>query len=1080
MLQPHIRKNDHESKDAFDEDYEPRSHIFHKLMQFKVKKILLVSSLYDAFIIEEEGLIPELVIGEYSHLDLSSPPHVFRVSSGEKALEYLPESSFDLVITMAKNIGMDPFEFGSLIKLIDPDIPVILLATDTSDILDIRDRSSIKGIDKIFFWNGDSNLFIAIIKYIEDRINARYDTIHGNVGVIIVVEDSVRYYSMFLPIIYAELVQQTQRLISEDLNEMQRRLRMRVRPKVLLAEDYEEGMRLYDEYKDHLLGIVSDVNFRRNGSFDMDAGYSFASAIKRDAEFLPILLQSSKLENMERAQALGAFFLHKLSPTLLQDFRHFLLDHLGFGDFIFLLPKEDAHALKDRIVDVDKEDGEDEKISGDGWGQDKEIPQVGRRPDEDIFGDGGRPDEDIFGDGGRPDEEPGGKTKDWLHEETIELGRASDTREFEKMIQKIPTESIRFHGDRNNFSNWLMARGEFKLAMELRPRSVSEFGNPDEMREYLVKVFKDSRREKQLGVITDFGKQTFEFESIFSRLGGGSLGGKGRGIAFMRSVLTRFGLENKYKDISISIPNTVVIGTEEFDLFIVQNELRKYSEVKDVPDEEIAEVFMRCSLPQNLTDKLRILIDHFRFPLAVRSSSLLEDSQNYPFAGIYSTYMIPNNHESDELRLNQLSQAIKLVYASMFFSNARRYIKSTSSKVEEEKMAVIIQELVGIDYGGRFYPHFSGVAQSYNFYPVSHQSYEDGIVSVAVGLGKAVVGGEKALRFSPKYPTIIPEFFSPENTFENSQKDLYILNMDKKEFQLSENEEVTLAKLNVADIMKDNTLETIASTYDYNNGIIRDTIDFQGPKLITFSGILKYNTFPLAPLLSDVLSIGERSMGCPVEIEFAVILKQNGTRKPSFSILQIRPIVTSHEHCDISRGGTDNTEEIFLHSDKALGNGIISNIRDIVYVPPETFDLTKTVRMAGEVERLNDILSSESRPYLLMGPGRWGTEDHWLGIPVNWGQISGVKVVVETGLKELDVEPSQGTHFFQNMISRKIGYINIPYKSKHGYLDWDWLHEQNVEHEMEFVRHVSLPSPLTVKLDGRCGGALILKNETIE
>ena len=1024
--------NDH----VFEDDYEPQSHIFHKLMQYKIKKVLLVSSLYDAFIIEEEGLIPELVIGEYSHLDLSSPPHVFRVSSGEKALKSLEGSEYDLVITMAKNIGMDPFQFGEKVKQLRADLPVILLATDTSDLYDTRDRDSTDGVDKIFFWNGDSNLFIAIIKYFEDQMNVQYDTSVGNVRVIILIEDSVRYYSMFLPIIYSELVHQTQRLISGDLNEMQRRLRMRVRPKVLMAETYEQAMELFKDYQEFVLGVISDVSFKRDGVMDMDAGCLFVKEIRQKAEYLPVLMQSSSQENLDRARDIGAFFIHKLSPTLLKDLRHFLMTHLGFGEFIFLLPHPN-------------EDSADEEIAEPHFEATADVSDIT-------------------------------KGNDWLHENVDEIGRAGGLKEFEELIKQVPPESIRFHGDRHDFSNWLMARGEFKLAKELRPRTASEFSSSDEVKNYLIGVFRASRREKQLGIITDFKLQTFEFESSFSRLGGGSLGGKGRGIAFFRSIISRFGLQGRFSNVSIFIPHTVVIGTEEFDKFIKLNNLSNFSNIASQSDEDIAFLFLGCSLSEELEKDLERLLEQFRSPLAVRSSSLLEDSQNFPFAGIYSTYMLSNNHPEKEQRVEQLKNAVKLVYASMFYRNARTYIESTASKVEEEKMAVVIQKTVGRDYGGRFYPHFSGVAQSYNFYPVSHQKFEEGIVSVAVGLGKAVVGGEKVLRFSPAHPLIIPEFSSADKIFQNSQKFMYAIDTNTTEPNLTENEDATLLKANIADIESDGTLDTMASTYDAINGIIRDSTDYEGTNLITFAGILKYQTFPLAQILTDILAIGERSMGCPVEIEFAVILNHpyqiTKIKKPEFAILQIRPVVTPHEHCDISWKPDDPNSNVFLHSDTALGNGIETSIKDIVFVPQETFEPGKTRLIAEEVGEINNSLSKQHRPYLLIGPGRWGTEDPWLGIPVDWSQISGVKVVVETAMKNFDIEPSQGTHFFQNMISRKIGYITIPSRSKDSFLDWDWLKKQQVENGTAHVKHVSLPTPLTVKLDGRCGGALIQWN----
>lgn len=1001
------------------DDSELLSQMFHTLMPFKVREILLVSSLYDAFIIEEEGLISEMVVGEYGQLHLSSPPRVTRVSSGKNALSKVERNKYDLVITMSKNIGMDPFEFGKKIKKIYPDLPVILLATETSDLNLIQQKEGKTGVDKAFFWNGDSSLFLAIIKYIEDKINVCFDTVTSNVQVIIMLEDSIRDYSMFLPIIYTEIVQQTERSISEDLNEMQRLVRRRGRPKILLAETFEEGMKVYEQYKDYLLGMISDVRFKQNGKDDPNAGYNFIQLVKKEKPYIPILMQSTDPENRKKAENIGAHFLDKTSPTLLQDFQHFLLDHLGFGDFIFLLPSK--------------------KISD----ETKNI------------------------------------TENISHCATSEIGRASNMKEFEQSLQKVPLESIKFHANRNDFSNWLMARGEFKLAMELRPRKVSDFTSLDEMRKHLVDVFNETRRKKQLGVITDFSQQKFEFDSSFTRIGGESLGGKGRGIAFIRSLLARYNFEKKYKNITITVPSTVVIGTEEFDKFIAENDLHKFVNEENISDSEIAQAFLKGSLSKELKAKLAHLLQHFTSPLAIRSSGILEDSSNHPFAGLYATYMLPNKHKDDKVRLKQLCQAIKLVHASVFYKDARVYIQSTASKIEEEKMAVIVQELVGREYRGRFYPTFSGVIQSYNFYPVSHQTYEDGITSVAMGLGKTVVGGERVLRFSPRYPNIIPDFSTTESILENSQRNLYALNTAEKDFKLSEKDDSTLIKLNINDIENDGTLRFIASTYDRNDGMIRDGMDGQGSRLITFAGILKYDVFPLASLLQDIMDVGQKGMGRPVEIEFAVTFDEKHKNHAMFSILQIRPLVISHEHYEIAWDkNEENREDVFIRSDQALGNGVIDTIKDIVYVPPKSFDSSKTIEIADEVGIINKTLVTSSSPFILIGPGRWGTQDRWLGIPVRWSQISGVRVMVETALKKFNIKPSQGTHFFQNIISREIGYINTTFDSQESFIDWEWLENQKTQKELKFIRHIRLSNPLVIKLDGRYGRALVMKPET--
>ncbi len=983
------------------EEYDFALQTFHNLMPFKVREILLVSSLYDAFIVEEEGLISEMVIEEYRRLLLSSSPRVTHVTSGKEALSRVKTNKYDLVITMSKNIGTNPFEFGKKIKKECPDLPVILLATDTADLHYCQDNVNKPGIDKSFFWYGDTSLFMAIVKYVEDKINVKYDTKNANVQVIILTEDSIRDYSMLLPVIYSELVQQTQRSISEDLNEMQRLLRRRARPKILLTNNYEKAVNLYNKYKKNILGVISDVKFFRQGKIDNNAGNEFIRLIKKDNKFIPTLLQSTDLKNKKKAEEIGAYFVHKNSPTVIQDFENFLLKNLGFGDFIFLKPKKSQK------------------------------------------------------------------------QERIEITRASNLKEFEQALQKIPLESIRFHANRNDFSKWLMARCEFKLANKLRPQKVTDFDTLDEMRKYLINVFNESRRDKQLGVMTDFEQQKFEFESSYTKIGGESLGGKGRGIAFIRTLLSRYNLQEKYKDVNITIPSTIAIGTDEFDKFMIKNDLyEKLNNLENPTDKEIAKIFLKAKFQDDLKKKLKEILKHFKKPLAVRSSSLLEDSQNYPFAGMYSTYMIPNNHGNINNRLGQLCQAIKLVYSSIFYKDAKAYIESTSAKIEEEKMAVIIQELVGSEYDGRFYPTFSGVAQSYNYYPVSNQKRKEGIVSVAVGLGYSVVGGEKVLRFSPYKPEIIPDFSTPSLVLENTQRELYVLNTTKKDFILSEKEFDTLEKISIEEIVEDGTLDNIVSTYDKEDGMIRDTLSKKGPHLVTFSGILKYDVFPLAKILQDILELGEKSMGTPVEIEFAVNFSKN--KKPVFAIIQIRPLIIAQENSHIDWEEKDiHKSNVLMYSDKALGNGIIADIKDIVLVSPETFDSAKTLQIAQEISKINSELINT--PYILIGPGRWGTQDRWLGIPVLWNDISNAKVMVETALEDFNIKPTQGTHFFQNIISRGIGYINITLNKRNSYIDWDWLNKQENQDQYRYVKHIKLKKPITIKLDGKNGRALVIK-----
>jgi hypothetical protein len=1002
MLKMKLNNNHLDVSSKKNEEYELPSQILHNLMTFKIREILLVSSLYDAFIIEEEGLISEMVVGEYQDLLLSSPPRVTRVSSGKKALDKINSKNYDLVITMSKNIGMDPFIFGKKMKKARPGIPVIILATDSADLHTCQDRIHEEGIDKAFFWNGDTRLFLAIVKYVEDKINADHDTVTGDVRVIIVLEDSIRYYSMFLPIIYTEIVKQIQRSISEDLNEMQRLLRRRTRPKILLADSYEKGIDLYKKYRENILGIISDVKFYKNGKLNKNAGHDFIEYVKKDNENIPTLLQSSDSKNRKRAEKTNSYFIYKNSSTLLQDFDDFLIEHLGFGDFIFL------------------------------------KPVLGKK-------------------------------------ETVEIARASNMEEFEKIMQKIPVESIRYHADRNDFSNWLMARGEFKLAALLRPKKVNDFINLDENRKYLIEIFKETRRERQIKSVTDFSQQTFEFDNSFTKISGDSLGGKARGIAFIRSLIAIYNLNGKYNELKTTVPRTAVIGTEEFDDFLKQNKIwEKLHREGNLSDENISEIFLKAELSKSLLRKLRKILTNFKKPLAVRSSSLLEDSQQHPFAGIYSTYLIPNNQKKLSDRVEQLSDAIKLVYASVFFKKADEYIKSTASKIEEEKMAIIIQELVGQNHAGRFYPTFSGVAQSYNYYPLHPQKREDGIVTLAVGLGYSVVGGEKTFRFCPKYPNI-SEMNTPKTAFENTQNTLYILDLaTSKNQKLSEEDTKNLNRIKINEILDDGELQYVASSYDMNDDKIIDDFSKKGPQLITFSNLIKQGNIPFARVFEDILQIGRQSMGTHVEFEFAVDMQ---TKPPIFALLQIRPMIINKEFSRIKWSKDDEkSDKVLLLSQNSLGNGIMEDIHDIVFVKKDSFSSVKTFEISKEIEQINNLLAKKEKKYVLIGPGRWGTQDRFLGIPVNWFQISNVKVLIEVALEDFNIKPTQGSHFLQNIISREVGYAGVSL-AKDDKIDWAFLNSTEAEKELKYVKHIKLKQPLTIKFDGKSGKALITRKQ---
>ncbi len=971
----------------YDGDYRSNFNDFHNLMTYRVSRILLVSSLYDAFTLEEEGLLFEQISEEYRDLALSSPPQVIRVSSGEKALKEMDREKYDLIITMARLSDMDPYKFGKKAKQNSPDVHVILLLTDMEDIPIFHTPGRVDGIDKVFFWNGDSALFMAIIKYVEDQLNMVNDMKTGHVRALLIIEDSPRYYSVFLPMIYKEIMGQTLSLMTLGLNEQEKILRRRARPKILMAETYEDGMGLFERFRGNILGIISDLKYPRNGEKVDDAGFQLADAIGDEA---PILLQSSHIEHESRAQEMGIPFIYKKSKALKQGFGKFFRERLGFGDFVFML-----------------EDG-------------------------------------------------------------TEIDRARNIMEFTEKMKTVPVESVIFHGSRNQFSNWLMARGEISLARMLRRKSISDFGTDEEMRGFLLDVIGKHRREKQLGIIMDFSRQNFEFEQTFTRLGGGSLGGKGRGIAFLSSLFSRSGYMTESNKCRIMLPETLVIGTDEYDRFMKENGIREAA-LEGLEDERIKELFLDTSFNEKMREELGRYLKHMICPMAVRSSSLLEDSQNQPFAGIYTTYFLPNNHPDEEVRLDQLLMAIRLVYSSVFSRKAKAYFRTLVQLPEEEKMAVVIQNLVGNRHGNHFYPMISGLAQSHNFYPVPPLGRGDGIANVALGLGKIVVEGEQVLNFSPEHPKTIPGFNTPGEIMANSQKHFYALNMDRTEFDLSKGEEETLLRLDINEAEESGALDYLASTFDANDNRMRDGTMANGPRAITFAGVLKYNMLPLAPILKNLLSIGRKGMGRPVELEFGTRMGDDNI--PEFHALQIRPFITLKEKVELTISDEER-EAAVIRSDKVMGNGRVDDIEDIIFVPPDTFDSSMTREIANEIGKLNGDL--EGRPYLLIGPGRWGTRDRWLGIPVDWDQISNARVIVEYSTEDFRVDPSHGTHFFHNLTSRGIPYFTLTHGSNDAHLDWDRLKGSDTGYGSKMVRHIRLDRPITVKVDGRPGYGVVI------
>jgi len=975
-------------------DFEQESAHFESLMPFKVKNILLVSSLYDVYSLREDGQLANMVMSEYAELRLSHAPLFKRVDSGSNALEALKDKSFDLIIVFRSLSDTSPEEFKRQAKLLNPDIPIVLLAFHQRELELVRDQND-KVFDNIFFWSGESRILLTIIKFVEDRKNVEADTALVGVRVIILVENSVKFYSSFLPLIYAETMRQTSALLSESINAANRLLRMRARPKILLAENFEDALALFDQYKKYLLGIISDIQFPKDGQINETAGIQLAAMIKNEVSDLPVLLQSSNDANAEKAAECDAAFLNKSSPTLLNELSVFINQNFGFGDFVFRLPN--------------------------------------------------------------------GK----------ELARAKNFREMHKCVATVDIRSLVFHAERHHFSNWLMARTEFDLAARLRPKQVSEFDDLEEMRSYLLKILEDFLHERQVGVITDFSRDQYDGRAEFLRIGEGSLGGKGRGLAFINNLINRYPVYNAFPGTRISIPRSAVICTVAFDQFMENNNLFEFA-LGDHSDREIITAFTKAKISPELVDDLKAYLTVAEFPLAVRSSSLLEDSHHQPFAGIYDTYFLPNNHTSLRSRIARLLTAIKLIYASVYCRNSKNYIEATGNRAEEEKMGIILQEIAGQNRDGYYYPVVSGMARSYNFYSVGRIKPEDGIAYAALGLGKTVMEGENCLFFSPANPQVLPQFSTPQDFLRSTQREFFAVDMNNKSVFPKKGGDEGLIKLKISDAEQHDVLKFVGSTYSADNDRIYPGIGRKGARIITLDPILKSKIFPLDKILQYLLRLGSSAMNVPIEMEFAVEINPDPEQPNEFWFLQIRPMLVDSSLEDISViNGED--QQVFCNSDQALSNGRIDGVRDIVFVKNEDFDRAHMIHMADHVGKYNQKFKDESKPYMLVGPGRWGTSDRWLGIPVTWDQISSARVIVEADYGDFVVDPSFGTHFFQNLITFQIGYLTINSSSEHKFLDWDWLNSIEVVSETEYVRHVRLEKPLNILIDGRHGKAVIYK-----
>lgn len=961
--------------------------IYHDLQPFKVKEILLVANLYDAYSIEREGRFSEYVLGEYHQLSLTSVPRITGVSTAEEAFELLNSRHFDLVIFM---VGVDKTLAVSLpqqIRKLFPYIPIFTLLNNNTDVeffTEICRRY--QAIDRVFVWNGESKVFFAMIKMLEDKINVENDTRIGMVRVILLVEDSPQFYSRYLPLLYGIVMDQTKRIIDDvSTDELYKVLRLRARPKILLASNYEEAMQIINELKDYMLCLITDVKFERLGKMDPEAGFSLVSYVRELIHDLPVIIQSSEPSNSERAYDLRATFIDKYSESLSQEFKSFIAHYLGFGNFIY---------------------------------RDSEGRQI---------------------------------------------AVAKSLREFENLLRSIPDESLIYHAKKDHFSLWLMARGEIQVAKIINPQKVTDFKSPSELRKYLIEVIQQFRNEQNKGKIIPFEESAILDEHNVVSLMPGSLGGKGRGLAFINTLIYNYDFNQHIPNINIRSPKTSVIGADEFEYFIERNKLLEKVLVMD-DYEEVRRMFVSCSLTDTLIRRLRVLLKLIEKPLAVRSSGTFEDSLAQPFAGIFETYLLPNNHPDINVRLRQLMDAIKLVYASVYSPEARGYIEAINYKLEEEKMAVVIQEVVGNQFDDLYYPDISGVAQSYNYYPFGHMTPEEGYAIAALGLGKYVVEGGSAYRFSPKYPAV--ENYSPKDLFKNSQMKFLAVDLAKQDINLLEGEMAGLRESDIDVAEHHGTMRHLASVFDPDNNRIIPGLTHAGPRIINFSNILKYEYMPLAKTIETVLDIVKEALGTPVEIEFAIDLNRDKEYKTTFYLLQIKPLIGAEQDYQVDLNEI-RKEDMVLLSHKGMGNGLINEIQDVIYIDPRRFDKSRTMEMVKEIDVLNQKMRAEKRKYVLIGPGRWGTRDKWIGIPVNWPQISNAKVIVETSLEGYPLDASSGSHFFHNVTSMNVGYFTVQPEVDQSFIRYSLLDEQEMVERTAFFNHIRFANPVNVKMDGR-------------
>ena len=969
---------------------------FANLMNKRIYNVLLIATKYDAFMLEDDGRVDEQIFNEYTSLSLRYPPRFTQVTTEEEALAELKDRNFELIICMPNMDNRDIFAAATEIKIHYPNIPIVVLTPFSKEVSKRIANEDLSAIDYVFSWLGNAELLLAIIKLIEDKMNAPDDTASVGVQIILLVEDSVRFYSSALPHLYKFVLEQSQMFAKEALNDHQRTLRMRGRPKIKLARTYEEAVRIFNQYRDNMLGIISDMSVMHDGVKDPYAGYKFGQYVRKTGLIIPFVLESSEASNKVYAKELGASFIDKNSKSYPQDLRKKIMQRFGFGDFVILNPQ----------------------------------------------------------------------TKE-------EIMRIKDLKDLQKKVFQIPDDSLVYHLSRNHFSRFFYSRAMFPPAEVLKRVDVSDYKDMDEARKLIFDLIVQYRRMKNSGVVAVYQKERFDEYSNFARIGDGSLGGKGRGLAFIGAMVKRYP-KLEHDHFAVTIPKTVVICTDIFDEFMETNELYPVA-LSDVDDETILKYFLRASLPARLIEDLMAFFDVVKSPIAVRSSSLLEDSHYQPFAGIYSTYMVPKLEDKYDM-LRTLSDAIKAVYASVFYRDSKAYMTATSNLIDQEKMAIVLQEVVGNRYNDRFYPTISGVARSLNFYPIGNEKAEDGIANIALGLGKYIVDGGQTLRFSPRHPHNILQMSTMDFALRETQTRFYALDLKNLADQFSVDDSFNLLRLNLKDADADGSLKFIVSTYDPYDQVIRDGYYPGGRKILSFVNVLQHEVFPLADTLDQILHVGQDEMGRPIEIEFAVNIDPQNLGFATFYLLQVRPIVDNKEVMEEDLTLVEQ-EDTILTSTSVLGHGIVTDVQDIIYVKTGAFCSSNNQSIAYDIEKMNRQFTGEEKNYVLVGPGRWGSSDSWLGIPVKWPHISNARVIVECGLENYRVDPSQGTHFFQNLTSFGVGYFTInPFKGD-GWFDEGYLNSLPAVEETEYLRHVRFDKPVVIKMDGKKSLGVVLKPE---